>query len=259
MEPRAPSLGLRRLDAHQAAKIAPATHARYRKCISAFLMWLVDNDFNPVGACEFDDLVVEFKVDLCISKADFEGLLAGLEFVLPRLKGELKLARVCLAGWSIEYKAKRTVPLGRAPAHLVGCHICALGHPLLAIALLVQQELGLRPSEVLALHFEDVTLPEQTPGARGAAKAVLGLGMRAHTKAKRAQAVVLRDARLIGLLRFALSRSAPGDKVFPFTYEQYRRVLRLVETRLGLSMGWTPHSPRAGYATDRRTEGYSFV
>ena len=95
MRPRGPSLGLRRLDAHQAAKISAATHARYRKCISVFVTWLADCSFNPVDAWEFDDLCVEFKVDMGISKADFGGLLAGLEFVPPRFEARAE-AGTCL-------------------------------------------------------------------------------------------------------------------------------------------------------------------
>ena len=43
------------------------------------------------------------------------------------------------------------------------------------------------------------------------------------------------------------------------SYESYRRLLKSIENKLGIDLGYTPHSPRAGFATDRFTEGRSFV
>ena len=40
---------------------------------------------------------------------------------------------------------------------------------------------------------------------------------------------------------------------------QYRTLLKSAEAALGLSVGWGPHSPRAGWATDFRAEGAPFT
>ena len=173
MSSRAHSAGPRRLDVHQSAKILPSTHGRYRAAVAKFTVWLAVQGFRPDSPEEYDDLLVEWKVDCDVKKADFEGALAGCEHALPKLRGHLTWARACLAGWSVSHHTRHTVPLCRGPAHLIACHIAALGHPKLSGGLLIQQHMGLRPSELLALQLGDVSLPEQQVGAVGGARAIL--------------------------------------------------------------------------------------
>ena len=46
-------------------------------------------------------------------------------------------------------------------------------------------------------------------------------------------------------------RTTPKEKLlFPYALSTYRRLLLRFQSRLGLDVGWTPHSPRAGYATE---------
>ena len=130
--------GPRRVDGHLASRVLPATHQRYRRCLTKFTSWLLANKYFPEAPTEFDDLAVEFKVDCAPSKSDFEGLLAGLEYVLPALRGQLAWSRACLAGWSNVYKARHTVPMSRPQAHLFACHLASMGHNHLAIGLLLQ-------------------------------------------------------------------------------------------------------------------------
>ena len=86
------------MDVHQSSKILPATHGRYRAAVAKFTVWLAVQGYRPDLAEEYDDLLVEWKVDTNCSKADFEGCLAGCEHALPRLRGNLVWARACLAG-----------------------------------------------------------------------------------------------------------------------------------------------------------------
>lgn len=259
MASRACSAGPRRLDVHQSSKILPATHGRYRAAVAKFTVWLAIHGYRPDLPEEYDDLLVEWKVDTNCSKADFEGCLAGCEHALPRLKGNLVWARACLAGWSVTYKTRHTVPLCRGPCHFMACHIAALTHAKLAGGMLIQQDLGLRPSEMLGLQANDISLPEQQTGASGRARAIIGLGMRSGTKAGREQAVVLRDPVLLGLLRWLVATADETGRLVPYSYENYRRILAKAEAAAGLSVGWTPHSPRAGYASDGVAQGKSFV
>ena len=123
--------------------------------------------------------------------------------------------------------------------------------------MLVQRELGLRPSELLALETTDVSLPEHQHAPR-TLRAVVALGVSVGTKSKRAQAALLKDALLINLLRYVISMTKPGDRIFPFSYTTYRRLLINVEQKLSVSIGWTPHSPRAGFASVSIQDGASF-
>ncbi len=51
--------GPRRLDFHQASKILPKSHDRYKRSIVKYLDYLMRNKFNPETWEEHDDLMVE--------------------------------------------------------------------------------------------------------------------------------------------------------------------------------------------------------
>ena len=87
------------------------------------------------------------------------------------------------------------------------------------------------------------------------------LGLRTGAKAKRPQVVILRSHThrpLIRLLRFLRAATRPGDKLIPYSISGYRSELRLIESELGVTVGWTPHSPRAGYASESKAGGVPF-
>lgn len=112
---------------------------------------------------------------------------------------------------------------------------------------------------MLGLEHGDVMLPEER-GEAGSNAAVLGLGVRTGTKAKRAQTVIVECPTTVALLRWLKRSSAPGERVVGYTYESYRRLLGVVVKALNLqALGWTPHSPRAGFATDCIAAGLGFA
>ena len=164
-------------------------------------------------------------------------------------------------GWQTGYVPRHTTPMSQGPCLLCAAHFAADGHQLLGAALLTQKKLGLRPSEVLGVQWEDVTLPEEVYQATGSNALMTGLDVRHGTKAKRAQSVLLRDdPELEALIRWARSVSRPGERLFPYSYEQMRRMIATISKRLGLEdIKWTPHSPRAGFASDLTALGVEFA
>ena len=84
-------LGLRRLDGHHLGRVQESTHRRYRQVVGTFATWLLQNGYTPNTPVEFDDLLMEFKVDTNARKASFENLIAAIEFVLP---GRVKLVQM---------------------------------------------------------------------------------------------------------------------------------------------------------------------
>ena len=120
--------GPRRLDVHQAAKIKPSSLVRYQKSVATFHNWLSREGYNPETFEVVDDLVVEFKNSELISKSNFEQLIAGLEFLFPRMKGQLQWARAVSAGWSVTYIPRHTTPLSKGVAHLFAVHMVSLKH-----------------------------------------------------------------------------------------------------------------------------------
>ena len=122
---------------------------------------------------------------------------------------------------------------------------------------MLQRELLLRPSEMLNLFSTDFVLPEGQHAPR-TLRCVVALGVRKGTKAKRPQAVLCTDPLCIGIIRHLCLRSSPNTPVVPFTYPQYRRLLARAQGVLRVDFGWTPHSPRAGFASEAIQDGVPF-
>ena len=126
----------------------------------------------------------------------------------------------------------------------------------------MQQRKGLCPSEMLHLMPGDMVLSEDAGRTVVAEHIAIRLGTRTGTKANRAQFTIVRqheDPDLMSLLRRLKRTTHPSERLFPYTIDMYRTLLKQVEAKLGLAVGWTPHSARAGYASDSAVEGRSFV
>ena len=58
----------------------------------------------------------------------------------------------------------------------------------------------------------------------------------------------------------ALKRATPPEfMLFPISYSHYRFLIQRAEAALGLQAHFTPHSPRAGWASDSAAEGLAPV
>ena len=216
------------------------------------------NQFQPAFANQFDDLLVEWKHSAKPSKANFECAVAALEFVLPQLRNHLPWAHAVVHSWAITHTPKHKIPMGEAPATFIAAHMAAKRHGRLGAGLVLQHAAGLRPSELTGLRASDVTLPEDT-GDPSRRFAVLGLGLRAGTKAKRPQTVLITAPRKIALVRWLRQGLHDDDQLVGYTYEQYRRILAATLESVGLAhIAWTPHSPRSGFATDLIAFGVPF-
>ena len=240
-------------------KVLPSTQRRYRDSLRPFVVYLIDNEFAPEHPHEWDDLLMEFKNEHQPRRAAFEALVAGLEFAMPHVKGGLGWSRATLSGWAISAPVKHTVPLLRAPCRLLACYIAADGRPRVGAGMVLQRELGLRPGEVVGLYPEDVALPETLAAGSGFVRAIVSLGTRKSTKAKRVQSVVVRNPLIIGLLRWMLHVCVRESSLMGCSYDTYRKLLLSAQKKSGLDSGYTPHSPRAGFATESIAEGIDFV
>ena len=245
------------LDEHIKNKVQPATLARYRKQVGAFMLFVLDHGFEFQNACELDDLLAEWKRWENPSRSDFDGAVAGIEFAVPQAKHHLPWAHAISSAWGVTHQPRHTVPMTEGPAVLLGCHLAARGHGRLGAGLIIQSAVGLRPGELLGLQGRDVTLPEDK-AEPAYFPAVMALGARTGTKVKRAQTVVLGSHPKVALLRWLRSGTGPDDLLIGGTYESYRNRLAALCESLGLSsLGFTPHSPRSGFASDCVAKGIS--
>ena len=255
---------LGRLDEQQIAKVDPITITRYRKVASLFALWCFSVSIYPEDSESWDMALVEYKNSVDISKANFETLVATLEFVFPRYRRQFLWAKSILKGWNVSHVTRHTVPMTRGPAALFACCMATMGFARLGIALLLQQNQGHRPGETLQLFPDHCILPPEVqhniqPGAR---YIILNLGVRKGTKAKRPQSTILREDRapkIFRLLLLLLSITPSGTPLFPYTVETFRKTLKIIEKKFGISFGYTPHSGRAGFASEAKAEGWSFV
>ena len=106
----------------------------------------------------------------------------------------------------------------------------------------------------------DLLFPEEEGYTLDERPLRLSLGTKKGTKSKRAQFVLVdKTQRRLALVLRALKRlTPPGLLLFPISYSSYRLLIKAGEEALGLAAGFTPHSPRAGFASDSRAEGWSF-
>ncbi len=245
----------RRLDPDQQHKISAVSLKRYRSALQGFVSFIIENNMLPHDLEHIDCLVVEYKNREDLSKNQLACLIASLEFFFPQIKGLLAWSKQVSVGQTVQHKTHHTVPIISAPAELFATHMAARNKARLGIGLLVQQATGLRPSELLELLSEHVLLPTGHVG-----RIILRLGAEVGTKVKREQVACLDSKRfpdVSWLLSLLVSLTPHGHKLFPFSYNQYNRELAAIERALGLDLGITPHSARAGFASERVALGDS--
>ena len=249
-----------RMEPVRAAKIQSNTVLRYQKAAREFCGWCQSEGLEPWTVAEWDGALIEYRATLNPAKSAFENLVASVEFFFPYLRRKLSLTHAVLAGWNVAHQTFHHIPLCRGPAALLGVFMAAFGAPRLGAGLILQQRLGLRPSEMLGLLASDVVLPEEQ--GSGVTAAVLALGARKGTKLKRPQSVMVFEAEnpdIIELLRRLRRVTHHDERLFPYSLEAYNLWLKHVSRRSGAAIDWTPHSARAGFASEARLGGKSFV
>ena len=119
----------------------------------------------------------------------------------------------------------------------------------------------MRLSEMLKLMPEHVLCPEDVGQAEADGPIVLALGVLENTKSKRPQVVTIQpdQPQLCALVRKCRALTPAGYYMFPYTLAEYRMRLHVAERDLGIRVGWGPHSPRAGWATDEKMAGADFT
>ncbi|CAK0858846.1 unnamed protein product, partial [Prorocentrum cordatum] len=218
---------------------------------------------NPWTPDEWDDTLIELKHSLRdeLGKAEFIATASAVEFRFTRLKGMLACSHAAIRGWSIVFPVRRTVPMTSRPSKWIAAQMASRSRPRLGAGVALQAHIGLRPSEMLSLTTDDLTFPEDGGYHQDEGALVIGLGLKTGTTAQRAQAASLRfpkDAVFIHLLRHLRSITPPGHRLFPYPLEVYRRELAEIQRGFGIDARWTPHSPRAGYASEASALGVPF-
>ena len=250
-----------RLDPSAVERRRPETIRVYRRALGIFTVWLQRHGLEVDSAFALDDLLVEWRLAENIGRATFAHAVAAAELANPQFKGMLSWTHQVQKDLVLAAPSTHHIPLPWRLAVLIAAVLAAAGFGRLGAGLLVQHCRGLRPGELLALRGRDIMLPEDRTLSNGAV-AVLNLGMKAGTKARRAQCttIVASNAPVAMCALRALAASTPKEQLILFGYNlgAYQRLLGRCCEVLGLP-GFTPHSPRAGFATDAWLAGVDFV
>ena len=67
----------------------PSTHWRYRKALKPFLAFILEYRYYPESAAEFDDLLCEWRHSTKVSKANFAGAVAAVEYAVQQIHHRL--------------------------------------------------------------------------------------------------------------------------------------------------------------------------
>ena len=236
------------------------TIASYQREAQHFLKWCSWHGvcFNSPG--ELDDLMVEFKNSANISKQQFAYLISAVYLLFPHHKGAFAWSNSILKDWETLHTPLHHHAMSQPAAVLIAFYLAIHDSARMGAGVMVQQAAGLRPSELLGLMSDDVTLPEQLSHLTSP-RIVLNLGVKYNTKSKRPQAALINPDRhpAVLLLLRALKASTPeGCYLFPFTAAQYN--VQLEKACLYLQLpAFTAHSPRAGFASDLMLSGANFI
>ena len=158
-----------------------------------------------------------------------------------------------MRGWNVAHATVHTTPMPRSLAFLFGAHLAILRKPRLAVGVVLQQTQGMRPGEMLQIRKKDCLLPE-LQGTKYCFL-IISLGAKTGTKAKRVQSTVVRDPLLICLVRWIIESLEDDDMLCGATYGEHRILLKRICELLKLPFNITPHSPRAGFASDGVAQG----
>ena len=241
---------VRRLHPDLRHRVNNDTLIKYQKAVECFTMYLHRQpDLSLHSAEDLDLMIMEYRTEMDLTKAQHVTLVAAVEFFLPYAKGKLVICREALKGRAASEPTKHTIPLTTELAWLFGAYMASQGKSNIGAAMIVQQATGLRPSELLALQRDRIFVPRDCNQS-----ITLRLGSVVSTKVKREQFVLVRpgvQSLAYALLRSLSSTAAEGAKLFPFGYSTYNNAFKSCERHYQLEMGFTAHSPRAGFATSQ--------
>jgi integrase len=235
-----------------------ATRRSYLAAVAAFNGWLVSERRQVASDRELDVALFEYIQTLSRSRA--ENTVAAIERCFPPLRRNLPWSRGLLSNMQVMAPVRHHLPMAWLVATGIAYGLAVLGQPRVGALLLLQWLLGLRPSEALGLKREDITPASLNSGSPGVG--VVNLGARTGTKAKRSQAVIVRQDQPMALHLVELfgSSTPVGARLTNLVSTgQYAGALRRGAVQQGLEPRWTPHCPRAGWATETWLAGADFT
>ena len=251
--------GPRYVDAVALGLISTRSLSQYRRAAGAFVVFLDDEHYQPITADEFDDLIVEYAVSRAVTASHLRLLIAAVEFVDPRFRGNLAWSRRRLEAMCRALPVQHTAPAGRELSALIGAQLAAMGKGRMGFGFFFQSAVGLRLGELIQVRPCGIS---RSPERNKEHLAIIRLGPRAGTKAGREQFTILdvtEHGELWRLLSRLMDLTPSDERLFPYSLSSCNVWLKKAQQELHLEdLGLTAHSPRAGFASDLIAAGASF-
>lgn len=226
---------------------------QYQRSVARFIDYLDEVGISPNGAEEWDDMLVEYKNARSLTKGQLSNTLNGVEFFFPRYK-PLRWAKQVADAMAVEADVQHTIPMLPNAANLIASKLALKGYATVGAMLVLQVTTGMRPSDgYRKLKPSHIHIPSDPKKP-----AVIRLGAKTGTKVKREQFAMIDQhahADVILMLKRWISVTPPDQFLCDHGYDKVNSLLKETCAELGLGFSYTPHSPRAGFATKGVIDG----
>jgi hypothetical protein len=230
--------------------IAEATYRAYSREVAGFVLWCRQSGRlqSLRSVARLDLVLMEYLHWLHPrrGKGACQNVTSGLVHFLPQAKGRLPHSALAMRGIHRVQPTKQAAPVPWHVAVLLAWWQSRVHGRRYGVATVVGGHCMLRISELLGLRTTDIIVRNDDRMGRDNGSMILRLR---KTKAGLVQSVSVDDVGVEGLLMDVLRRTAPGDRLFPFSAYKYRASMAMACKHLRLPRRFTPHGLRHGGAT----------
>ena len=239
--------------------LRPRSAEAYRRAIARFVEWMLEQQASPCFVWELDDTLYAYFWAVELSRSQASRTLTAVERVLPTARRQLIRSHALLQVLSEQQPVVHVVAMPWVVVLALAWQLAVMGFPRVGGLLLLQWAGALRPIEALRLTGADLTCAGRSHADVDAA--VLALGTRSRTKVSRPMFVVLRrSASPVGVAlvdAFAASTEQSEFLTGVLTVSAFGSLLRRACKALRTHAVFTPHSPRAGWASHHIRAGWT--
>lgn len=241
------------------AGLAPSTRKKYKDAVTKFMSWCTERKEVADTYEELDELIADYlhehyEAHEGRGKQFAKDTLNGVHNFLPRSKGQLLISSKVVQHWNKAHPAESYPPITWELAVTVAIQMVRGGDYLYGVATVVSFDCLLRVSELMALRREDVSFAGDARVGSAYRKTLIAIR---KAKTGNNQSVDVHDSKVADLLRSVVSRTKPGQLLFPGGPRKYRKCFKSTCAELGLSQLYVPHSLRHGGATLMYLQGQS--
>jgi integrase len=258
-----------------------STIKRYKKAVEDWAVWCDAMGQEPTNRKEVDLCVAEYLQEMFVSndgkgKGKAAHLVKGLIMLRPEWSKKLYRSWRAVKSWDALVPAVSYPPMSWDVACAVAVVMAARGYERHAVGVLVAHDCLLRVSELCAIkavNVADVGDARMGSEHHGVVMAVNLADVGDARMGSEHHGVVIKLEKLKGdkvnltctveredvrrLVRRLLRKTAPSERLFPFTPRTMLNVLKRTCASLGLSKRYVCHSLRHGGATSLIQRDYS--